>query len=417
VVDPLQDFLGSTTTTTGGETTTTGDEATATTADDTTATTPGEDAAAAGDTTTTQGDEPTTTTTVPAETTTTTTIPGLDPETGLTSEDDPQQPAWLASRNDDGSIDEVLLVDGTTLMGDNIREAVPYFDQTQWVVQLRLDSEGADEFEALTKAAAAGHVLYQDPRRRIAIVLDGEIVSAPWVTPDEGIAGGSAIISVTTQEEAQDLAVVLRYGALPINFERLSAENVSATLGADSLRGGLVAGVGGLILVAIVVLLFYRVLGLVTLVGISIFGSLLVTILGLLSVTEGVTLTLAGVTGIIVSIGITADSYIVYFERIKEEIRQGRPLVAAVEEGFSRAFRTILTADTVSFMAAFLLYVLAIGPVKGFALSLGIATAVDVVVAYFFTRNAVGFLARSRLGEAGAFSIRAATGRPREATA
>lgn len=357
----------------------------------------------------------TTTTTGPdgdsSSTTTTSTFPDLDPATGLTISDDPSGTAWLASYLEDGSIDEVLLVDGTNLLGEQIDEARPYFDPTenQWVVQLDLDSEGAGEFETMTREAAQ-YGLYTDPRRRIAIVLDGEIMSAPWVTPDEGISGGSAIISVGSQEEAQDLAVVLRFGSLPISFERLDVKKVSATLGADSLQGGLLAGVGGLILVALAVLFYYRVLGLVTVLGITVFGSLLIAIIGGLGRVQGLTLTLSGVTGIIVAIGITADSYIVFYERIKEEIREGRPLVLAVDEGFSRAFRTILTADSVSIMGAFLLYALAIGPVKGFALSLGIATFIDIIVAYFFTRNAVGLIARGPLGEGGWFSIRGATG-------
>lgn len=344
-------------------------------------------------------------------TTTTTTIPGVDPVTGLTIKDEPSQQAWLASYLPDGSVDEVFLLDGTDLLGEQIDEALPYFDPTEnrWVVQLGLDSTGAQAFEAMTRAAAQ-YALYVDPQRRIAIVLDGEVMSAPWVTPDEGIAGGTAIISVGSQEEANDLSVVLRYGSLPISFERLDVKKVSATLGSDSLQAGLLAGIGGLVLVAAAVIVYYRVLGLVTVVGITVFGSLLIATIGLLGRWPGVTLTLSGVTGIIVAIGITADSYIVFFERIKEEIREGRPLQLAVDEGFSRAFRTILTADTVSIMGAFLLYALAIGPVKGFALSLGIATFVDIAVAYYFTRNAVGLLARTSLGEGGWFSIRGASG-------
>jgi len=345
------------------------------------------------------------------DTTTTIDLPGVDPTTGLTINDDPTQPAWLASYLEDGTVSEVLQVDGTSLMGEQVDEALPYFDSTEnrWVVQLGLDSTGADAFETMTREAAQ-FGLYVDPQRRIAIVLDGEIVSAPWVTPNEGISGGTAIISVGSQEEAQDLSVVLRYGSLPISFERLDVKKVSATLGSDSLQGGLIAGVGGLILVAIAVMFYYRVLGLVTVLGITVFGSLVIAAIGTLGRVQGLTLTLSGVTGIIVSIGITADSYIVYFERIKEEIREGRPLLLAVDEGFSRAFRTILTADTVSIMGAFLLYALAIGPVKGFALSLGIATVIDIFVAYYFTRNAVGILARSRFGEGGWFSIRGASG-------
>ena len=161
-------------------------------------------------------------------------------------------------------------------------------------------------------------------------------------------------------------------------------------------------------------LFYYRILGLITLVGLSIFGSMVVASYSVLGATQGLTLTLAGVAGIIVSVGITSDSYIVYFERIKEEIRHGRTVEDAVEVGFGRAFRTILTADFVSFTGAILLWFLAIGPVKGFALALGLATLIDVFVAYFYTRNAVALMASTRLGEGGAFSIRGTTGRELE---
>jgi len=173
----------------------------------------------------------------------------------------------------------------------------------------------------------------------------------------------------------------------------------------------LVAGAGGLILVALAVMLYYRSLGLVTVVGLTVFGSLLLLVIGLLSRYMGTTLTLAGVTGIIVSIGITADSYIVFYERIKEEVRAKRTIQAAVDEGFARAFHTIVTADTVSILAAVLLWLLAVGPVKGFALTLGIATFLDIIVAYFFTRNAVWIMARTRMGSGGWFSIEGASGR------
>ncbi|MGZ8784820.1 MAG: SecD/SecF family protein translocase subunit, partial [Acidimicrobiia bacterium] len=234
--------------------------------------------------------------------------------------------------------------------------------------------------------------------------------------PNIGIAGQNPVITMgggdNQQQEAQDLSVILRYGSLPVAFERDQVQNVSATLGADSLNAGLVAGIGGLILVALFVVLYYRSLGLVTIVGLTVFGSLLLLILGALSRYIGTTLTLAGVTGIIVSIGITADSYIVFYERIKEEMRAKRTLNAAVEEGFARAFHTIVTADTVSILAAVLLWLLAVGPVKGFALTLGIATFLDIIVAYYFTKNAVWILARTRLGSGGWFSIEGACGRP-----
>ena len=157
-------------------------------------------------------------------------------------------------------------------------------------------------------------------------------------------------------------------------------------------------------------LFYYRSLGLIAIVGLTVFGSLLITTIILLGQFQGTTLTLAGVTGIIVSIGITLDSYIVYFERIKEERHHGRPLRPATDHAFTGAFRTILTGDTVTFTGAVLLWLLAIGPVKGFALTLGIATVIDVLVAYFYTRPAAALLVRSPLGERGWFSVRSATG-------
>jgi preprotein translocase subunit SecD len=372
-------------------------------------------------TSTTTTDE-TTTTTEPPPTTTTTFPSGVDPETGLTIEDDPTREAWLAEYAEDGSVLQVYHVGPSQLSGADLDSALAGFGGgstsiAQWQVQLDLSNEGADKFQEMTKVAA-GYPL-GDPRRQIAIVLDGEVVSAPQVNndvdPNVGISGGSAVITMgagdNQQQEAQDLSVVLRYGSLPVAFERDQVQNVSATLGADSLNAGLVAGAGGLILVALAVVLYYRSLGLVTVIGLSVFGSLLLLVIGLLSRYIGTTLTLAGVTGIIVSIGITADSYIVFYERIKEEVRAKRTINAAVEEGFARAFRTILTADTVSILAAVLLWLLAVGPVKGFALTLGIATFLDVIVAYYFTKNAVWLMARTRLGHGGWFSIEGASGR------
>jgi preprotein translocase subunit SecD len=376
--------------------------------------------AAADETTTTEGGEASTTT--EPITTTTTFPPGVDPETGLTIEDDPTQEAWLAEYAEDGSVIRVYHVGPSQLSGADLDNALAGFQGGtsgigQWQVQLDLSSEGADSFQELTKVAAS--YPFGDPRRQIAIILDGEVVSAPQVNedvdPNVGISGGSAIITMGTganqQQAAQDLSVVLRYGSLPVAFERDQVQNVSATLGADSLNAGLAAGAGGLILVALAVIVYYRSLGLVTVLGLTVFGSLLLLVIGLLSRYIGTTLTLAGVTGIIVSIGITADSYIVFFERIKEEVRAKRTIQAAVDEGFSRAFHTILTADTVSILASVLLWLLAVGPVKGFALTLGIATSLDIVVAYFFTRNAVWLMARTRLGAGGWFSIEGASGR------
>jgi protein-export membrane protein SecD len=340
--------------------------------------------------------------------------PGIDPETGLTVEDDIEEDAYLLHRSDFGT--EVLNVGPSRLGGADVADAIPFFETTQaiWAVNLSFTAEGAEGFATLTAEAASFPV--GDPRRQIAIVLDGEVISAPAVNPDvspvTGITGGSALITMgaseNAQQEATDLAVVLRYGSLPVAFEVSAVQKVSASLGTDSLRAGLVAGALGLGLVALALLVFYRALGLVAIFGLTVFSALLVSLFGLLGATQGLTLTLAGVTGIIVAVGITADSYIVYFERIKDKVREGLAVDVAAEEGFRGAFRTILTADTVSLLAAVLLWALAVGAVKGFAIALGLATVLDILVARTYTRRAVRLLADTPMGASGWFSIEGA---------
>jgi len=340
------------------------------------------------------------------------TDPEVDPATGVTVTDDATRETYLPYRG------QVLHLGPAIVEGTQVSQAVSNF-QNGWLVQLDLNGEGGARFACMTGQATA----YFDARRQIAIVLDGEVQTAPPVATEvgpEGIDGGSAVITVgndpESEQEARDLAVVLRYGSLPVSFTLSDVSQVSGTLGADSLRTGLISGVAGLVLVAGFLLLFYRSLGLVAILGLTVFGSLLVAIYAWFGEATGLTLTLAGVTGVIVSVGITADSYIVYFERIKDEIRQGANATSAAVEGFKGAFRTILTADTVSLLAAGLLYALAVGPVKGFALSLGIATLLDIFVARTFTRRAAYMVAGSRLGEGGWFSITAAAGQSEEAS-
>lgn len=306
-----------------------------------------------------------------------------------------------------------LVVGKECLRGDDVADAIPVFDTQNgsWVVQLDLAGDGAQGFADLT-AHAAGYSP-NDPRRRIAIVLDEQIITAPpvstQVSPDVGITGGSAIITMggdsEAQTEARDTAVILRYGSLPVSFERSQVVNVSGTLGADSLRAGIVAGIIGLVLVAGILLLMYRAMGLVAIVGLTIFGTLMVTVFSVLGEVQGLTLTLAGVTGVIVAVGINADSYIVHFEAVKDEIRNGLSVTEAAEAGFKRAWRTILTADTVSLIGAGLLWALAVGAVKGFALALGIATLLDIFIVRAYERRAVSALAATRLGDGGPFSI------------
>jgi preprotein translocase subunit SecD len=344
-------------------------------------------------------------------------LESLTPEQApeITEEDDITMEAYLLN-SQEGFPDQVLHVGPAALEGSDVAEALPIFDTTSgvWAVSLDLTSEGGDKFAQLTAEAASRPP--GDPRRQIAIILDGDVMSAPSVNPDvsptTGITGGSALITVGTdseaQQEAQDLALTLRYGSLPVAFEVSAVQKVSATLGTDSLRSGIIAGVLGLGLVAIALTVFYRSLGLVAILGLTVFGSLLIALFGLLGEFQGLTLTLAGVTGIIVSVGITADSYIVYYERIKEKVREGISVEEAADEGFSLAFRTILTADTVSLLAAILLWFLAVGAVKGFAIALGLATILDIFVARSFTRRAVRLIAPGPLGAGGWFSIRAA---------
>jgi protein-export membrane protein SecD len=340
--------------------------------------------------------------------------PNIDNETGLTIVDDPETETWLL--HEEAEFQEVLNLGPAELQGDDVADAVPVFDANSavWAVSLDLTSGGATLFADLT-AEAAGFPI-GDPRRQIAIVLDGKVITAPavnpTVSPETGISGGQAQITMgqgpDAQQEATDLAVVLRYGSLPVAFEVSAVRKVSGTLGADSLQAGVVAGILGLILVAIVLLLAYRSLGLVAIVGLSVFAAVLITLFGLLGKWVGLTLTLAGVTGIIVSLGISADTYIVYFERIKEKLRQGNSVEEATLTGFKIAFRTMLTANTVSLLGAVLLWALAVGAVKGFAISLGLGTVLDLVVALVFTRRAARVMAATRLGSGGWFSIEGA---------
>ena len=340
--------------------------------------------------------------------------PGIDDDTGLSIEDDISKDAYLGYSSSFG--DEVLHVGPAELQGEDVDEALPFFDTTTgiWTVTLDLTPDGGEKFAQLTAEAAGFPV--GDPRRQIAIILDGEVISAPSVNPDvrpeTGISGGRALITIGSdaeaQQEAQDLALTLRYGSLPVAFEVSAVQKVSATLGTDSLQSGIVAGILGLALVVVVLLVGYRSMGLVAIAGLTVFGSLLVALFGVLGRWQGLTLTLAGVTGIIVSVGITADSYIVYFERVKEKIREGLAVEDATEEGFGLAFRTILTADTVSLLAAILLWFLAVGAVKGFAIALGLATILDIFVARAYTRRAVRALAATSLGSGGWFTIEGA---------
>lgn len=262
----------------------------------------------------------------------------------------------------------------------------------EYQVNLTFDSAGTDKFGTVTTRL----VNAADPRNRFAIVLDGLVITAPTV--QSAINNGQARISgnFTTLESASSIANQIRFGALPLSMDTLSQSKTTPTLGAAQLKGGLIAGGIGLILVVLYSLIQYRALGFVTVASLVIAGTITFGSIDYLSGLIGYRLSLAGVAGIIVSIGVTADSFIVYFERVRDELREGRTLPASVEHGWSRARRTILASDSVSFLAAMVLYLTAVGNVRGFAFTLGLTTIVDLVVVMLFTHPTLALLARTK---------------------
>lgn len=254
---------------------------------------------------------------------------------------------------------------------------------TEWVVNLKLDGQGTTQFAATT-TRIVNTTRFPPPENQFAVVLDGLVVSAPAV--NEIIPNGQAVISGSfTRQSAATLANQLSFGSLPVSFQVESEQTISATLGSVSLEKGLLAGLIGLILVVVYSLLQYRLLGLLTVSSLVLAAIITFLVITLLSWTQGYRLSLPGVAGLIVAIGITADSFIVYFERIRDELRDGRGLAGSVEHGWARARRTILASDTVNFLAAAALYMLAIGSVRGFAFTLGLTTIIDLVVVFYFT--------------------------------
>ena len=289
------------------------------------------------------------------------------------------------------------------IKGTNVTGATAALPQNGvgWVVSLEFDGEGAKALaDASTKLTALPECGSGSPCNAFAIVLDGVVVSAPRF--NEPILGGQAQIEGNfTAEEAKDLANVLKYGALPVTLEAVDITTVSPTVGSDQLRAGIIAGLLGLALVALYLLLYYRALGIVAVASLAVAGMILYLAFIVLSKTIGLTLSLAGVAGAIVAIGITADSFIVYFERIRDEIRDGRSLRVACDTGWVRARRTLLAADFVSFLAAVVLYVLSVGSVRGFAFVLGLTTIIDVAVAFWFTHPITVILGRSAFMQRG----------------
>jgi preprotein translocase subunit SecD len=253
-----------------------------------------------------------------------------------------------------------------------------------WVVNLDLNSSGSGAWATFT-AANVG--------KQVAVTLDGRVITAPTI--NGAIPGGKTEISGNfNQKTATELANQLKYGALPLSFTQATAQSISTELGAEQLRAGLIAGAIGIALVFVYALIYYRLLGLVMIASLGLSAAVVYACLVLLGRHLGLALSLAGIAGFIVSIGITADSFVVYFERLKDEIREGRTLRSAVPRAWVRARRTILSADAVSFLAAAILYLLAIGDVKGFAFTLGMSTVLDLVVVFLFTHPLMAVLAR-----------------------
>lgn len=273
--------------------------------------------------------------------------------------------------------------------GDIIRSANAQLggsSGTEWSVSISFTTEGSAEFNAIAAVMV---------NQRLAIVLDGVVYSAP-VIQQSSFQGSAVITGDFSESEAKDLALVLRFGALPVELEQESVQTVSATLGGDALDAGIIAGIVGLFLVGVFMIAYYRVLGIVSILSLSVSGALLWTVISILGETQGLVLSLAGFTGIIVSIGVQVDSNVVYYEKLKEEVRGGQSLRVSATHGFGEAFSTIIKADVASLIGAAVLWKLTVGPVRGFALFLGLATTMDLIVSYFFMQPMVIWVTRRK---------------------
>ena len=396
---PAENVEVTTTTTTAPATTTT------TAAGGTTSTTVQKGSVTAGQTSDSTATTATTPTSVPPTPPTT-----VAPLTGKvkTTEDKPDEIVVLPVRKQKGSpAGQRLRLGPAELTGKAVKDAKARYEPGQgWIVDLTFTGEGGKGFDAM----AAKYVGQQ-----VAIVLDGVVQSAPVIQQAE-FKGKAQITGNFGEGEAEDLALVLRYGALPVALEERTVQEVSPSLGKDQLRSGVIAGLIGLGLVALYMLLYYRMLGMVIWAGLLLAGGALYALTSYLGSAIGLTLTLAGVTGIIVSVGITVDSYVVYFERLKDEVRSGKTIRSSLDRGFARSFRTILAADFVSLIGAALLYFLAVGSVRGFAFFLGLSTLLDIFVAYFFMHPLVSIIGRNPkftragwLGVASGLDVKGAT--------
>ncbi|MGW3967110.1 protein translocase subunit SecD [Amycolatopsis sp. NPDC005003] len=302
----------------------------------------------------------------------------------LEGNDDPKLP--LVACGDHNTYK--YLLEPEFLPGTEIADSTSGYDQQrgQWVVNLSFKSEGTKIWADFTS---------KNTGQQAAFVLDTQVVSAPNIQVAI-LDGNTQITGKFTQSEAKDLSDILKYGSLPLSFASSDATTVSATLGLASLQAGLIAGGIGLLVVFIYCLFYYRLLGVLTILSLALSGALVFAVLVLLGRWIGYTLDLAGIAGLIIAIGITADSFVIYFERLKDEIREGRTFRSAVPRGWVRARRTILASDAVSFLAAAILYVIAVGDVQGFAFTLGMSTVLDLVVVYLVTHPLVAMVSTSK---------------------
>ena len=326
-------------------------------------------------------------------------------ETSTSAEDELDRFVVLPERDDNGEVIRRLLLGPSNLTGAGLSGADSTFtNQFAVSATFKGGDEGADKFDQIAIECFSGTALCPptaEGRGRLAIVVDGNVQSAPLVNASS--FDGQVLISGNfSEQEADDLALVLRYGALPIEFQDptdpqsdSTSRAVSATIGGDSLRAGVIAGIVGLALVFVFMVGMYRLLGLVAMLSLGVSATLLWVIVAWLGETQDLALTLAGVTGLIVSIGVSLDSNVVYFEHLKEDVATGRSLRSSLELSFPAAFRTIFWANFASLIAAVILYWLSAGSVRGFALMLGLASVLDLVATYFFLRPCAQLMSRS----------------------
>ncbi|MFF8600542.1 protein translocase subunit SecD [Streptomyces sp. NPDC015232] len=303
----------------------------------------------------------------------------------------PTEPTVACGKNSIGQWEKYIL-GPAEVDGKDVDDAKGVFDQQRgmWIVTMDFTGEGSKKFQKITSKLSQ----QTEPLNQFAIVLDGEVVSAPSVR--QTLSASAEISGSFNQQSAQDLGNILSYGALPLTFETQSVDTVTAALGGEQLEAGLIAGAIGLGLVVLYLVVYYRGLSLIAIASLGVSALLTYVIMALLGPAIGFALNLPAVCGAIVAIGITADSFIVYFERIRDEIREGRTLRPAVERAWPRARRTILVSDFVSFLAAAVLFIVTVGKVQGFAFTLGLTTLLDIVVVFLFTKPVMTLLARTK---------------------